>query len=123
MSAKAVSEQPKPILVFVPGLAADGSVYEPFLRTFRADFDVRSADHPLTLPEGGLPWDFFFEPIDRALDGTRGYLVGHSMGGAIALKYAARYPGRVRKTVAVAPILFPFRRDRHRVRESLRNML
>ncbi len=115
--------QSKPVLVFVPGLAADGSVYAPFLRALREDFDVRSADHPLTLPDGDLTWNFFFDPIDRALQGTPGYLVGHSMGGAIALKYAADHPRRVRKVIAVAPILFSFKRNRHRVRESLRNAM
>ncbi len=113
----------KPVLVFVPGLGADGSVYAPLLNALRGDFDVRSADHSLRFPLDGLSWDFFFESIDRALGGEPGYLVGHSMGGAIALRYAARHPERVRRVVTVAPVLFPFQRERHRARERTRNAL
>jgi pimeloyl-ACP methyl ester carboxylesterase len=34
------------------------------------------------------------------------HVVGHSYGGAVALKLAARYPGRVRSVVAYEPVLF-----------------
>lgn len=112
----------KPLLVFVPGLGTDGSVYRPFLEAFRTDYDVRSADPSRRFPKR-LSWNFFFGPIDRAIDDRPAVLVGHSMGGAIALKYAARHPRRVDRAIAVAPVLFPFKRDRHRLRESLHNAL
>ncbi|HEY8108996.1 MAG TPA: alpha/beta hydrolase [Patescibacteria group bacterium] len=106
--------------VFVPGLGADGSVYKPFLDAFRSDYDVRSADSAPRFPER-LSWNFFFSSIDRQV-GTRPVtLVGHSMGGAIALKYAASHPERVAQVIAIAPVLFPFKRERHRFRESAWN--
>lgn len=106
--------------MFVPGLGTDGSVYAPFLDAFRSGYDVQPADPPVRFPEK-LSWGFFFGPIDRAVGDGPAILVGHSLGGAIALKYAASHPGRVDRVIAVAPVLFPFKRIRRAVIENIHN--
>ena len=104
-----MSKIDKPVLVFVPGLGATGVVYEPLLKRLRKTYDVRVAMHPLEFPQR-LDWNFFFRPIDQAAGSAKEFrLLGHSMGGAIALAYAARYPKRVRRVVAVAPPTTPRR--------------
>ena len=96
-------------VIFVPGLGATGEVYQPFLDRLRTHYAVRVAMHPLSMPER-LDWNFFFDTIERAAEGRdRFILVGHSMGGQIALAYASDHPGRVARVVAVAPPLFPKR--------------
>lgn len=100
----------KPRLVFVPGLGATGETYRPFLKRLTKEYDVRVAVHGLRFPET-LRWQFFFDAIDAAASGTRRfYLLGHSLGGATAIAYAAVHPQRVIRTVAVASPLFPVAR-------------
>lgn len=112
----------KPRLVFVPGLGANGAVYGPLLVALSKQYDIRPADSPLQMPER-LDDRFFFDSIDQAAGGAKRFiLLGHSMGGGIALRYAARHPRRVIRTVAVAPVLFPFRGGRRRTLERLRNL-
>lgn len=104
-----MSKVAKPVLVFVPGLGATGAVYEPLLKRLRDTYDVRVAMHPLTFPKR-LDWKFFFRAIDQAAGSVKRFtLLGHSMGGAIALAYAARHPKRVARVVAVAPPMTPRR--------------
>jgi pimeloyl-ACP methyl ester carboxylesterase len=110
-----MSDSPKPILVFVPGLGANGEVYSLLLDELRGRYDVRSADLGEDFPER-LSWPFFLESIDRAANGAKEfYLLGHSLGGALALKYAADNPARVKRLVVVAPLVFPLRPHREYV--------
>lgn len=115
------ADSAKPVLVMVPGLGANGDVYRPLLDYLSHHYDVRSAELPSDFPPV-LGWDFFFDSIEAAA-GTadRFSLVSHSMGGAVALKYAATHPDRVVRTVAVAPVLFPFRRARIGISERFHN--
>lgn len=115
--------KPKPLLIFVPGLGFRGEVYEPLLKHFRDRFEIRSADHPLELPKK-IDWKFWDQVIDKAADGAkRFYLVGQSMGGPPALHYAATHPKRVIRTVAIAPVLWPFVRKPRTRRRKLLNIL
>ena len=57
-------------------------------------------DHALRLEDDAA----LVEPLLQAPGGI--HLVGHSYGGAVALKLAALYPDRVRSVVAFEPVLF-----------------
>src|SRR5436190_17167392 len=93
-------------VVFVPGYGADIRSYRLFLTRFPGY--VLSGEHRINLPQE-LSWDFFFEPIHSALSRVeRAVLFGHSLGGAIALSYAAQFPEKIEKVVALAPPVFPF---------------
>lgn len=126
MPVQVTARHRKQRFVFVPGLGTDGSAYKTFLDAFRSEYDVQSADLAVRFPQK-LSWQFFFSPIDRAInrvtDQKPVILIGHSMGGSVALKYAASHPGRVERVIAIAPVLFPFKRVRHRTRENLHNSL
>ncbi len=102
----------KPDVIFVAGLGAVESVYQPALKALRRVVDIHGADHPAELPDK-IDWEFFFRPIDEAAKNLDSFtLLGHSLGGSVALKYAARHPRKVHQVIAVAPPLFPFTRAR-----------
>lgn len=106
-----MKKSPTPI-IFVPGLGTRGEItYKPLLAHLRQRYEVRVADHSLDLPKK-LDWQFFYRAIDKAIARNKKvYLLGHSMGGAVVLGYAANHPQKLVKTIAVAPVLFPFARD------------
>lgn len=99
----------KPVLIFVPGIGATGESYEPFLKRWRKQYDIRIAMHSRKLP-ARLDLPFFFRAIDEAAGSEQFILMGHSMGGLIALAYAARHPATVRKVIAIAPVVTARRR-------------
>lgn len=56
------------------------------------------------IPAGGLTFDHFIEDIDRAFTEQKwksAHLFGYSMGGYVALLYAAKHPERVESVVTV----------------------
>lgn len=119
---EAMAEREKPVLIFVPGLGASGDVYRLLLDGLQDDYNVRSADLPGEFP-AELDWPFFYRSIETvAADAKKFYLLGHSMGGGVALKYAATHPDQVLSVTAVCPVLFPFKAHRHKWRERLHNL-
>jgi pimeloyl-ACP methyl ester carboxylesterase len=108
-----VPSHAKPVVIFLPGLGARGATYRPLLQKLSREFDVRPVDHSLELP-ARLNWDFFEEVLETVAPDRPFILLGHSLGGATALHYAATHPDRVKRVVAIAPVLFPFVRRRRR---------
>lgn len=65
-------------------------------------------------PRGRYSLDRWVEQLIGVLDRLglqRAYIVGHSMGGAVAIRLAHRHPERVAKLVLVAPLGFGERRN------------
>ncbi len=118
------SKQSKPVVIFLPGLGARGRTYRPLLKKLSREFDIRWADHPLQLPRK-LDWHFFECAVEAVAPNESFTLLGHSMGGATALHYAASNPDRVKRVVAIAPVMFPFIRKRRRYARlrAIRNSL
>src|SRR5262245_3299297 len=100
----------KPQVIFIPGtiapadltyaplLAVIGDEIEPLLK----DLEVYAGDEP----PPNYTLDREVEGIRRAADeeGWRAFhLVGHSIGGAVALAFAAQYPERVLSMALIEP--------------------
>lgn len=91
-----------PLIVFMHGFGEDGQVWNDFLRAFEPLHQILVPD----LAGAGrspLPTDFSIDAFAddlatllRSLELPAGILVGHSMGGYIALSLAERYPEMVR---------------------------
>src|SRR5262245_7713909 len=77
------------LLVLVPGLVCDATVWQEQVRGLSADHEVRIPEHGLTDSLGGM--------AERILASAppRFALAGHSMGGRVALEIIARAPQRV----------------------------
>lgn len=112
----------KPTIVFAPGMGALTDMYRPLLRHFR-DYQVVGAD-PAEEPPQTVDWPYVEQPITKAIGDTPSVvLIGHSLGGAAVLKYAATHPDRVTNTIALAPVLFPFERAPARIDEQKANVV
>jgi pimeloyl-ACP methyl ester carboxylesterase len=90
-----------PPLVLIPGIQGRCEWMKPTIDALAKDWRVIAASLPGTVRD----FDSFVEHIDGVLDeaGIRTAVVcGVSFGGFIALRYAARRPGRVRALVLVS---------------------
>lgn len=102
-----------PVLL-VPGLAVSAASYHPIIQRLSQTREVRPVSPPRGFP-ADVNWELFESLVDEAAGSLQKFsLLGHSLGGAVALRYAAMYPERVHKVVAVGPVMFPFKRVRRR---------
>lgn len=99
-----------PTTVLLHGLSAAGSHYGPLLeRLRRRHVRVIAPDlpaHGFSDTPGELHLDAVYagirQALDRVLDGPA-VLVGNSLGGAVAVRYALDRPGRVRGLALLSP--------------------
>jgi lysophospholipase len=112
-------KQPRAAVVVVHGLAEHGGRYDRLGRTLAAaDISTFALDlrgHGESDGRRGHASSFacFLQDLDRFQREVQGllepetpmFLLGHSMGGLIALRYQQEYPGRFRGLVAVSPWL------------------
>jgi pimeloyl-ACP methyl ester carboxylesterase len=89
------------------------AVLEPLSRRFQV-FALDLPGHGESDRPSSYPYsiDAFADTVLRVLDSiglSRVSLVGHSMGGAVALNVAANYPESVERVVAIDAAVFPFK--------------
>lgn len=91
-----------PTIVFLHGFLESSEVWADFLHDFPANYQVLCPDLPGYGPDATPPTDYSLEAAaefvqhylaDRHVH--RVLLVGHSMGGFVALAFAEKYPGQV----------------------------
>lgn len=102
----------KQAIIFIPGLASSGNVWEETVANFKENFSC----YTLTMPgfAGVKPEDDpSFEKWEKAVadyirenEMDQSILVGHSMGGALAMAIAADYPDLISKIVVVDALPF-----------------
>ncbi|TPX04432.1 alpha/beta hydrolase, partial [Schumannella luteola] len=104
-----------PVVVLIHGIASSSVTFENLVPLLEQGFRCISID---LLGFGGSPvppdCEYRLEDHEAALARTirrlrlRGSftLVGHSMGGLIAARYAARNPGRVSRLMLVSPPIY-----------------
>jgi pimeloyl-ACP methyl ester carboxylesterase len=85
----------------LPGNDLPPAFYRPLVEALAArGVDLEVAAHE------GASWDAL---VTRALDGAPRVLVGHSLGGLVALLAAARAPRALSHLVLLEPAVFPWR--------------
>ncbi|WP_405160298.1 alpha/beta fold hydrolase [Nocardia sp. NBC_01499] len=111
-------DAPRPVLVLVPGLGVPAGYYEGFARGLSArGFDVAigelrgngdSTPKPSAASTYGyhelVSVDFpaIFQVVRDRFPASTPYLLGHSMGGQLAVMYAARIRGRLGGLILIA---------------------
>lgn len=108
----------RPTVVLLHSSASSARQWDALVRMLEPAFRVRALDfhghgahpawpgeRPLTLPDDAA----LAVPLLREAGGA--HLVGHSYGGAVALKLAAMHPRLVHSVVAYEPVLFSWLND------------
>jgi pimeloyl-ACP methyl ester carboxylesterase len=106
-----------PVVVLLHGLNSDATDWQPVIDDFPMDYRIIAVDL-LGYGESPMPVDIDYSCADHvaSLNNTLGslnlaepfLLVGYSLGGDIALNYAATYPQQVRRLFLLsAPFYLP----------------
>lgn len=100
-----------PVLVLIHGIAGFLEEWEPAMEILSGHFRVIALDllgHGLSdKPEADYSLDFltnFLRNFILNITGESIYLAGHSLGGAICLNFAIKYPGIVKRLILVNSI-------------------
>ena len=99
----------KPLMLCIHGGAANAHWFDFIAPGFTADYHVLSLDlrghgDSQHVDPPSYTYEDYAEDIHKAVDALdlRDFvLIGHSMGGAVSLMYAANYPGRVKALILV----------------------
>lgn len=106
-------ERQKPLVVLLPGLACPVEIYTPLVAELRSGFFCQSIDWTRAAAEKDhkLSIEVFVSRLIRELmekvGADRLSLIGHSMGGWLALDFAARNPGMMDKLIVIDAVPFP----------------
>lgn len=100
-----------PVIVFLHGWMSSKTVYEGIIEELSKSYRCISVDLPGFGKSDSLT-KMSIERISQALnklirklDLKHFYLVGNSMGGAVAILYANSYPDKIRKIVLISPFV------------------
>jgi esterase len=107
-------EAPRGVIVLVHGMASNMSRWSEFqeLTTLKKLWDLLRLDlrgNGGSVFRGRISMETWCDDIAALLDGegySRAILVGHCLGANIAVRFAARYPGRTAGLILIEP-LFP----------------
>ena len=97
-----------PWIVFIPGLTADHSLFEPQLAYFQGKANLLTWDAPAHAASRPYPLDFTMDDYARILHGIletegveRPVYVGQSLGGYVGQVYIGLYPGSLAGFISV----------------------
>jgi pimeloyl-ACP methyl ester carboxylesterase len=104
-----------PAIVFLHGTRVDRTIWAGQVRTFSDRYRTIAADLPGHGELADIPFGLhaFIARLDAIIRteaaGGRAALVGHSLGGYVAIEYASRFPGRTAALVVCNACLEPRR--------------
>lgn len=104
-----------PVLVLVHGFGASVHTWEPWVERLQNHYRIISVDlpgHGLTRAPSGYSFSAssnaqLLDEILQRLNVQRFTFVGHSMGGAVAVRYALAHPEKLNALVLVAAAAWP----------------
>lgn len=95
-----------PSIIFLHGFGEDHRVWDDFLQNFKWMHSFYCPDYANWTNCSELS-DYAHQLMDSLPKKESFYLVGHSMGGYIALELAKLYPDRIKKVVMLNSTAFP----------------
>jgi pimeloyl-ACP methyl ester carboxylesterase len=95
-----------PSILFLHGFGEDHRVWDDFLQNFTWNYSFSCPDFANWIDCPQLS-DYAHKLMDSFPNEQQFYIVGHSMGGYIALELAKLYPERIEKVVMLNSTAFP----------------
>lgn len=99
-----------PVVLLVHGLANSIEIWEPLVSRMRTKFRVIAFDLPgfgeADRPDVDYGLEYFSRQLSAFVEQMNIHdfnLVGYSLGGSIAIRFASQYPERLKKLVIAAP--------------------
>lgn len=89
----------KPTILFIHGFGEDAQIWDDFLPNFSWDWDIEKIDYSAWTDCSSIAE--YADKIVKELNQGPYYLVGHSMGGYIALELASKYSDKILKVAMV----------------------
>ena len=102
-----------PPLILLHGLSGSGRWWSRNVPVFSRSFRTYSVDLPGFGESRGVRWSRLDDTVDRLADWiageglSRAHIAGHSLGGTVAARLAARHPERVDRLVLVDAAIRP----------------
>lgn len=91
-------------IVFLHGWGIGPENYHPLISSLNKKFKVIAPKLSDLTNKRDLSWMGFARNLDKIIGRRQVYLLGVSLGGGLALVYAALYPKKVKKVIACEPI-------------------
>ncbi|MEJ0103413.1 MAG: alpha/beta fold hydrolase [Bacteroidota bacterium] len=95
--------------LLISGLGGDRTFWQPSIEKFAAKFQIILFDTRgigrTDAPEGPYSIDLFADDLASLMEGLHiesAHILGYSMGGNIALKFALKYPEKIKKLIVAA---------------------
>ncbi|MBA2173736.1 alpha/beta hydrolase [Halobacillus locisalis] len=100
-----ITNDSKPVMILLHALGSTGASFRSLMERLSTDFSVISVDLP---GHGGtdnlVEWNQhsvneWLEDVIRSLEINNAHIAGHSIGGDVALQFAARFPDQVNSVI------------------------
>lgn len=99
-------------IVLLHGLGVTPENYQLFVSSLRKKYHIIAPNLSVSTDRKDFSWRRFAENLDRLIVKKEIYLVGLSLGGGLALAYAAFYPEKVKAVIACEPVGIMVKRNK-----------
>lgn len=99
-------------VVFLHGWGTGPKIFQPLIKSLGKNYHVIAPNLSDLTDNKEFTWKKFAENLDKFIGKRKIYLIGTSLGGGLALAYAALHPKKVKVVIACEPAGFKSRRNK-----------
>ena len=111
----------KKTLIVFPSWTRDSFAYSKLIKTAPQDWNIYVIDYSRFFENGKFDFEGIHNEIDK-LPQNELFLIGHSLGGTLAIEYSSLYPEKIKRIFLTNPKLFLIKERKTVVLSSLLKM-